>query len=152
MNDNRQSKIKESIGSIVSGSGLMHLELFLLPLDEDFLFALESLKFDFLFSDELNGELTGLFYNSLIGFFFKVACGFTFDDVIEEDCAGVDIVGLKELFADFDFTFDDGVHFEFEDFSHHQFHLGSGDSFLDEGIRGDVEMRLVEVALSRIDC
>lgn len=128
------------------------MEPLLLLLDEYLLLFLDPLVLDLLLGDELNCQLTGLLDDALIHVGLVAAGSGSAHDLVEQDGAGVHVVGLQQFLADPDLAPDDGVHVYLQDLPHHQLHLGGADSLLDQWVRGDVEVLLVHVLLGCVDC
>ncbi len=74
---------------------------------EDLLFSLKSLQPHLLLGDQLDGELAGLFDYPLVFLLLGLAhCG-AFDQVVEDDAAGIDVLGFQQLVSYLDLAHDD---------------------------------------------
>lgn len=94
---------------------------FVLSLNENLLLFLQSLVFDFLFGNQLNRELAGLFDNPFVLLFFIGTCSGPSNQLIKNDAACVDVLSLKELMCDTYFAHDNRINVDhFEHLSCHQ--------------------------------
>ena len=136
---------------IVSTPLRLHVEPFLLLLNQYLLLLLYALVLHLLLRNQLNCQLTCLLNDHLVRLHFPLAgCG-SLHYPVQQDRARVHIIRIQQLLADLHLASDDGVHFQFQYFLHHQFHLGGTDSFLYQRVGGDVEVGLIQVLFGRVD-